>query len=65
MAYEVYVVGDRDSSWPELVAGPVDPGERWPGLSARLAGSFVNEEQAFGLFEELLVGSASPIVGER
>lgn len=65
MAYEVYVVGDQESSWPEMVVGPVDAGDRWPGLSVRLIGSFASEEQAFGLLEDLLVGTGTPAAGER
>jgi hypothetical protein len=65
LAYEVYVVGDVESSWPEMVVGPVDADERWPGLSVRLVGSFASEEQAFGLLEDLLVGHGTPSGGER
>jgi hypothetical protein len=65
LAYEVYVVGDVDSSWPEMVVGPVDVDDRWPGLSVRRVGSFASEEQAFGVLEDLLVGSGSPAGRER
>ena len=62
LAYEVYVVGDQESCWPEVVAVPVDR-ERWAGLKVRLLGSFASEEDAFRLFEQLLVADCAPAAG--
>lgn len=65
LAYEVYVVGDQESCWPEVVAGPVDRWERWPGLTVRLVGSFEREDEAFRLFEKLLVADVALDCGRR
>ena len=64
MTYDVFMVGDQESSWPEVVAGPVDRWERWPGLRVRLLGSFEKEEEAFQLFEKLLVADMAPAAEE-